>query len=91
MSDFTEFNEQRREDIRNCADKRVKAILGLKGVIITQIKEYQFRINDTIDLYPLSRKFHDIKTKERGYYPFPFYRLQKFIDSKLVNHFIDDI
>ena len=40
-----------------------------KGFKVTEITEYQYRINDTIDLYPVRGRYHNIKTQQRGSYP----------------------
>ena len=49
---------------------RTAAILALKksNFKIRKLSDYQFRINERLDLYPIHNRYHDIKTKERGGY-----------------------
>lgn len=35
---------------------------------VRQISHYQFRINGRIDIFPKSKKYHDIVTNHRGFY-----------------------
>lgn len=37
-------------------------------VTIQKITEWQYRINGTLDLYPVNRRYHNIKTGKRGDY-----------------------
>ncbi len=48
--------------------KEVRALTEL-GHKVVELTPYQFRIDDSIDLFPVNRKFHNIKTNERGDYP----------------------
>lgn len=47
---------------------RVAAINSLRelGYTVKELTEFQFRINDTVDLYPIHNRWHDIKTGKRG-------------------------
>lgn len=49
---------------------RTEAILALKnsGFKVRRLTEFQFRVNERLDLYPIHNRYHDIKTKERGGY-----------------------
>ena len=44
--------------------------LRLKGRKVEQLTPYQYRINDELDLYPVNKRFHNIKTGQRGYIPY---------------------
>lgn len=36
------------------------------GLAVKKITEYQYRINDTYDIYPIHNRWHNIKTNKRG-------------------------
>lgn len=38
------------------------------GLQIKKITEWQYRINGVLDLYPVNRRFHDLKKNRRGDY-----------------------
>lgn len=43
---------------------------ALKDYTVRDINQgYCFRVNETLDLYPTSGKYHNLKTGKRGYYP----------------------
>ena len=44
------------------------ARLQTKGYRVHQFTPYQFRINGFMDVYPVNRKWHNIRTGERGTY-----------------------
>lgn len=52
--------QKRREDIRQ---------LYKKGRSVVELTPFQYRIDGIIDLFPISGKFHNIKTNEWGIYP----------------------
>lgn len=77
MSEGTELGEDWRawkEDKKTKNKERLKDntedILALKDMMfeVEKLTEYQYRINKTLDLYPVHRKFHNIKTGKRGTY-----------------------
>ena len=39
------------------------------GYQVDELTPYQFRIDMVLDLYPKRRRFHNIRTQERGTYP----------------------
>ena len=49
------------------------------GYKIKLLTPYQFRIEDKVDIYPTSKKYHVLKTGERGNY----YKLENFIRKKV--------
>ncbi len=78
-----EHNRGIREKQR---EKRTKAIEGLSvaGYKVRKLTEYQYRINDRLDIYPTWAKWHDIKTGARG--EFKGKRVIEFVDE-----FFDEI
>ncbi len=63
--------EYDRNHMPHVTERRRQEIFALrsKGRKVIEITPYQYRIDDTIDLYPTSSKFHNIKTGDRGKYP----------------------
>lgn len=49
---------------------RTEEILALRqsNFDVRQLTDYQFRVDGRLDLYPIHRRFHDIKTGKRGTY-----------------------
>ena len=53
---------------------------------VKYLTDHQWRINDTIDIYPTNRRYHNLKTQERGDYQ----DMHKFLARALTaqnNHF----
>lgn len=52
---------------------RTEDILALAplGYRVRELTAYQFRVNNRLDLYPVHRRYHDLKTDRRGTYPTP--------------------
>lgn len=52
---------------------------------ITEVNsQYQLRVNQVLDLFPTSSKYHNIETGERGVYPSsPLHELKGFLDKQL--------
>jgi hypothetical protein len=65
--EYRRAQQQRRTDR---LPKRTAEILALrgKGVNVVQLTPYQFRLDGVIDLYPIHRRFHHLKTGQRGHY-----------------------
>jgi hypothetical protein len=57
IPDFTTEQLKRIQEIRN---------LRKKGHVVKELTPFQFRVDNTVDLYPVNCKFHNIKTQERG-------------------------
>ena len=36
------------------------------GFEVKEISPFQFRVNESIDIYPSNKKYHDLKKNERG-------------------------
>ncbi len=49
---------------------RTSEILHLKelGYRVRRLSDYQFRINEQLDLYPIHRRYHVLRTGKRGTY-----------------------
>lgn len=73
-NEVTEMWREHRHDIqerrRTRRDRRTVDILALRdrGFSVRELTPYQFRINDTLDLYPTCNRWHNIKTQKRGSY-----------------------
>lgn len=44
-------------------------ILAAYDFKVQQFSEYHFRINDRLDVWPVSRKYYDIRLGRKGLYP----------------------
>jgi hypothetical protein len=56
--------------------------LAACGFTVTMLTEYQYRINDTIDLYPTRERYHNVITGERGNWGKPLVEFcQRQIDN----------
>lgn len=66
--DFKEHNEQVRRQKQEQRDRRVPQLLELQGegFQIKKLTEFQYRVNDRLDIYPTWAKWHDIKLNKRG-------------------------
>lgn len=38
------------------------------GYVVKKLTDYQYRVNDIFDIYPIHRRWHHLKTNSRGYY-----------------------
>lgn len=63
---YREEQKQRRADRLPDRKAEIEALSPL--VNVEKKTDYQYRINDTLDLYPIHRRFHNIKTGKRGNY-----------------------
>lgn len=74
MSEIGElFSEHRKAQKERRAERlpgRQGEILALPehGFTVTELTPYQFRVNGQIDLYPIHRRYHDVKKNKRGNY-----------------------
>ena len=46
-------------------------VLRAEGFRVRRITPYQFRIDEALDLYPIHRRWHDLKANKRGTYQTP--------------------
>jgi hypothetical protein len=54
--------------------KRIAEILALRDAghrVDVLVDGVQYRINGVLDLYPVHRRYHDIKSQKRGHYGKP--------------------
>lgn len=72
MSEYSEewgrYKEEQKERRATRLPIRTQEILSLSelGYKVERKTDYQFRINDTIDLYPIHNRWHNVKTNKRG-------------------------
>lgn len=84
-SDTAEMWEEEREAYKQRRDKRLavrtKEILALTelGYTVEMKTEYQYRINNLVDLFPVNNQFHNIKDNRRGHYK----NITAFIKSEI--------
>jgi hypothetical protein len=67
---WKEYREDQKERRLERLPIRVNQIMSLIefGYKVEKKTEYQFRINDIIDVYPIHNSFHDITKNKRGGY-----------------------
>lgn len=73
MSDGELWREYRRAQQQRRAARlpiRTQEILKLraKGFDVRELTEFQFRVDGALDLYPIHRRYHVLKTGKRGGY-----------------------
>lgn len=66
MKQYREAQQKRRSERLPIRQEEINALSPLYN--IRKITEYQFRINGVLDLYPIHKNWHNIKTKKRGKY-----------------------
>ena len=68
--EFRQYREQQkqRRAARLPAAQQDIEDLAEQGYSVRKLTEYQYRIDETLDLYPIHRRFHNIKTQKRGNY-----------------------
>lgn len=68
--EWDQYKEDQRKRRADRLPVRTEQILSLRdmGYIVVQKTEYQYRINGTIDVYPIHNRYHNIKTNKRGGY-----------------------
>jgi len=63
--DYGEAQQKRRAERLPKRQNEIEALAQL-GYTVKKLTEYQYRINDTYDLYPVHNNFHHLKTGKRG-------------------------
>lgn len=64
---WRDIRNDRRKYKQNNRDLFLSFLEDIKGMHkVVQLTEYQYRIDDTLDIYPSNRKWHLLKTGERG-------------------------
>lgn len=66
--DFQEYRTAQKERRAERLPVRAAEIMSLseEGYKVVKLTEYQYRINDRYDLYPIHNRWHDLKTNKRG-------------------------
>lgn len=87
-SDSALWKEYRRAQRQRRAARlpaRTEQILGLSsfGLTVRRITDYQYRINEALDLYPVHRRFHNFRTQERGTYSAGGRAFESFVRRQL--------
>lgn len=80
--DFQQYREQEQRRKQSARDQNVPYILRLResGYSVREITPFQFRINNVLDIFPTSRKFHYLPSNQRGRINTSF---EKFVKEKL--------
>lgn len=67
-NDWSQYKDEQKERRQERLPVRQKEIedLALIGYEVKKITEYQYRINNTYDLYPIHNRWHHLKTNKRG-------------------------
>lgn len=66
--DFREMRDaqqQRRAERLPIRQKEIESLSEL-GYTVRKLTEWQYRINNTYDLYPIHNRWHHLKTNKRG-------------------------
>jgi len=70
--DAEDFKERREAQQQRRAERLPRRQLEIEMLFpeyqVQKLTPYQFRINGVIDLYPIHRNWHNIKTQKRGVY-----------------------
>ena len=71
------IKEQARIQKLKMREERTNEICALraKGYKVVRFTDYQFRIDDFIDIYPTSNKYHLLKLQTRGIIDMPLEKL----------------
>jgi len=66
--DWQQYKEEQKERRHERLPIRQKEIedLATLGYNVKKLTEYQYRINDTFDLYPIHNRWHNLKNNKRG-------------------------
>lgn len=67
---WDEYKDAQKERRTARLATRHEQILGLKekGYTVRRLTDYQYRVNEAVDLYPTHNLFHDLKTGVRNNY-----------------------
>jgi hypothetical protein len=65
---WKEYRTEQQERRANRLPVRTKQILSLrdKGYQVEKKTPYQYRINNTLDIFPIHNLYHDIRLNKRG-------------------------
>lgn len=76
--DYREAQKERRADRLPVRTAEIESLREL-GYTVVKKTDYQFRVNDTYDLYPIHNRWHHLKTNKRGGAP----SLKQFILKRI--------
>ena len=76
--EYRRAQQQRRGDRLGPRTAEIEALAG-KGFDVRTLSAYQFRIDGTLDLYPIHRRFHHLPTQQRGGYRHPLDVAMRFL------------
>src|SRR5262245_27159045 len=65
--EYRRAQQQRRADRLPPRTAEILALRG-KGFHVEALTDYQFRVDGALDLFPIHRRFHDLKRQQRGGY-----------------------
>lgn len=67
---FKQMREEQQQRRANRLPGRQEEILLLinQGYTVRKLSEYQYRINEAFDVYPIHNRYHNLKTGQRGGY-----------------------
>lgn len=62
---YREAQQERRAYRLPIRQREIEALAG-DGFLVVKKTDYQYRINDTYDLYPIHNRWHHLKSGKRG-------------------------
>lgn len=65
--DWRDYRESQKKRRKERLPIRVAEIMSLPFKV-QKLTEYQFRVEDKVDLFPVHRRYHILKTGKRGDY-----------------------
>jgi hypothetical protein len=65
--EYRREQQQRRTDRLGPRSDEIRALAG-QGFTVREMTAYQFRVDGALDLYPIHRRYHLIKSGKRGGY-----------------------
>lgn len=65
--EYRDEQKQRRQERLPVRQREIEKLSEL-GYSVVKLTEYQFRVNGAIDLYPIHRRYHILKSGSRGTY-----------------------
>jgi hypothetical protein len=79
--DYKQYREAQQQRRKERLPKRTQEILDLEnnGYKVRKLSDYQYRVNEQIDLYPIHRNYHHIRLQKRGNYKNALELIQKYI------------
>lgn len=63
--EYREAQQKRRAERLPVRQQEIESLVD-EGYKVQKFTEFQYRINDTYDLYPIHNRWHNIKTNKRG-------------------------